>query len=426
MRPKYSAIRKAITILFFMLAVLPSPVWAREAADPFPIGIAHFKAGEFGEALKFFTQATDAGRASGPLFFNIGVCHYKLADYQSADQAFTKAATYEKMTALANYNRGLVALKAEKNDQAYLLFRKVIEQAKDQKLAQLAEVAIFKAELDKKSTGPNSWLNYFSIGLGFDDNVKITSESDTTEASGEEDAFAEMIVYARGPLFPESKIQAQLNVYYQGHKDLDEYDIISPGLGFYYVNNFNGWKVDSGLQYTFTLLDDQSHEQIGTASIKLTKMLNSFTRFNLNYYLSSIDLLNSDYEYLDGYRNKLETKGTWRLTDWRISLGYYLELNDAEDSESAPTRNFLAGGVKYYFTSKLNGDATISGRKSVYDYNLSENREDNLYKASAGLTYSLSGEWLLNLSYTYYDNDSNYDLYDYQREIVTTSISKSF
>ncbi|MBU1739504.1 MAG: DUF560 domain-containing protein [Proteobacteria bacterium] len=426
MKRKKSSSAVLAVLFLFMLTFAPSSGLAREDEDPFATGISYFKAGKFQEALQFFNEAAEQGQASGALYHNIGVCYYKSADYKLADQAFAKAAEYETMTSLANYNRGLTALKSGNEAEAYLFFKMVAVQSTEPKLAQLAEIAISRSGLGEKATPPSPWATYFSFGGGYDDNVKITSESDTSGASGEGDSFSELIVYSRGPLSPASKIQAQFNAYYQKYSDLDDFDVLSPGLGFFYVTDSSGWKLDTGLQYTYTFLGNERREQVGTASFKLAKNPGSQTTVNFHYYFSYIDLFDPDFQYLDGTRNRLETKWIWHPDNWRFSLGYSLELNDAADSEFSPTRNLLSFGVKYTFTKKLGGSAALSYRNSVYDYQGMLDREEDLYKVSAELSYRFPQFWYLNLAYTYYDNDSNYDVYDYQRGIMTATVSRSF
>lgn len=417
----------AATLCITLLLFSPAAADADNTSTPFAEGTQCVKSGDYSTAVLYFNKALENGLRSGALYYNIGVCYYKIKNYLLAEQAFAKAAEYQDMMQLANYNRGLVALRSGQKKEAYDFFSALTQQTAQPKLAKLAEIAIDKGGLAEQFAAVTPWIHYISVGGGYDDNVKITSESDVTGASGEGDSFSELLLFSRGAPAPTSKLQAQFNVFTRKYINLDEYDVATPGIGFFYVNKTKSWEFDTGLQYHYTFLDHERYEQVGTASVKLTKLFNNTFKLNLNYFFSAIEMLDPAYEVYDGTRNRFEAKAIWSPADWRIFLGYSLEINNTDESEYAPTRNLLSAGLTYHFTKKFSGGVNGFYRYSLYDYPKgSPDRKEDYFKATSEFSYRLPDFWYITVAYTYYDNDSNYDTYDYKRRISMLSLSKIF
>jgi tetratricopeptide (TPR) repeat protein len=166
-----------------------------DASVLFADGERAFAAGDYGEALRLFMAAREAGSTGPSSYYNIGVSQYLLRDYGAAEDTFTAlAAEFPAMRELAEYNRGL-ALRADGNlDEARVAFARA-RTSDDEKIASLADAQLSELGAPLRADA-GSWSAYISGGLGYDDNVALLDDLllPTTQASS---PLAELLAVVR-------------------------------------------------------------------------------------------------------------------------------------------------------------------------------------------------------------------------------------
>jgi hypothetical protein len=148
-----------------------------------------------------------------------------------------------------------------------------------------------------------------------------------------------------------------------------------------------------------------------------------------------VDSLSSEYEPFKGTNQQLTLNMRQVLSD-RVSwdLRYQYSQDNREDSGNAlnfrsfsPVRHSV-GTAFIYQLSDWKILADFEYRDSDYEQ---ENRyfgnailrEDERLKSKLSATWQMSEDWALSATYSYMDNDSSIDTYNYHQELVKLGIS---
>ena len=114
-------------------------------------------------------------------------------------------------------------------------------------------------------------------------------------------------------------------------------------------------------------------------------------------------------------------------------LYYELELNERGQLvtsnfsyEFSPTRHTLGGKYIHRFTSRwyLTGD--LSYRNSDFPASATVDRSDDRWTINALLDYRIDNTLLIKSNIKYIDNESSFDIYTYDRTVVSLGVSKQF
>lgn len=425
-------IRRTITTVFLLSLIhihgVAGPASAQDGSSLFALGRNAFQAKEYGQALAYFRQAEEAGNRKMALYYNIGVCAYKEGLLDLARSSFLKVSQSPKMAAIANYNLGLICLREDNPEAARAHFTTALQLAKDEKSRLLAQAGLAKTGQNNEPQSLAT-LKYFSFGLGYDDNVLLTSDTDTIAASDSNDSFSEVLFFMKKYLGQSSyskQLRVQGSIYSLKYFDLNEYDIGSGNMGLFYRTPFRTWQFESGLDYTYTLQDNTKFEQIPTANLQLKKYIAENTYLQLRYRLSYFDMLDPDYDYLSGWRQRYEAKCVSFLDALRLAAEYRFEHNDRDNDDYSYLRHRFRLAANYTLNNTWELGASVSLRKSETDYAAGQHRKDDRIISKASLLYNISKNWVATLDYQYTDNDSNLDSNDYHRNLLTLSLSTSF
>jgi hypothetical protein len=399
-----------------------------QASPPFQQGIIASKQGNYAEALTLFQQAEAAGLDKPALYYNIGVCSYKLGRYAEAEKAFRKTATFPQMAPLAYYNLGVVAEKQSDHENALYWLEKSYSSAagNDEKLRILAANAV--QTIKGKMQSPH-WDRYVSLGLGYDDNVELVADNDILQASNQEDGFLDLFVYLRRPLGRDTSTAGsylQSNISYLKYYELDEYDTGSASLEFFHWRHLGNYQLEGGGGYEYVLLEGNSYEQSPMISLQVKRPLWASSSLRLRYRLNYLDILDDDYDYLAGWRQRAMAELSRKWGDWYGYLAYTLELNDRDDEDYSPTRHSIAAGMNVKFLKNMGAAFYVSYRDSCYDIAAAEDRDEEQLDASASLSYYLPNGWEIACKLQNTHNESNDPAYDYIRNAVTVSVARFF
>ena len=395
------------------------------ASTLFELGVRSSQAKDFGLALSYFQQAEKAGDTRPALFYNIGVCAFKEGEYLISRQAFLKTADSPKMKAISFYNLGLISIKEKKRAEAENWFIKTLRISNDLKLKTLATAALKRIGSSPKAT-TSITAKYISAGVGYDDNVELAVETSTT--SGQGDSYAEGFFYYK-TLLPESfflkNLHAKGTLYYQKYFDLKEYDLGMINGGLYHTMPVGKWKFESGVDYTYLTQDGNSFEHLPTIKLHAKKNLSTNTMLNLRYRLSYLDFLDSEYLYLNGWRQRFEADTSSMVKGLRLRLGYFFELNDRDNDDYSAKRHQFKAGIGYSPIKQLRLYGGIKYRVSDYDYASGEKRKDKRTISTVKAIYPFRA-WDATLEYQYTNNDSNMAGYDYTKNVCSLNIARSF
>ncbi len=425
-------LRWKIFLPFFLIVLILLSQEVRAENQPessaFQAGVTAFKQGNYESALDYFHQAQSLGFAKPSLYYNIGVCCYKLGRYQEAEEAFSKTATFPKMAPLAYYNLGVVAEKRSDHDKALYWLHKSYDtaEADDLNLRVLAANALAQIE-GKKDYSP--WAGYASFGLGYDDNVELVPDSDFLQASNMDDSFLDVYLSARRFFAGDSSSSGS---YFQGslsylkYAEVNEYDTGTADLALFYWQQAGSYQLEGGGGYYYSTIDGQSYEQSPMISLQAKRSLWTSTDLRLRYRLNYFDVLDSDYDYLTGWRQRTMAELSRRWGNYSGYLAYTLELNDRDDEDYSPVRHLFGAGVDMKPLDNIGVNLYVGYRTSDYDIATFDDRDEDRFDATLSLTYFLVNGWEISCKYEYTDNESTDDSYDYTRNAVTLFLARPF
>jgi hypothetical protein len=161
---------------------------------------------------------------------------------------------------------------------------------------------------------------------------------------------------------------------------------------------------------------------------------------NIKVRLRSIAAIQDQYSGLDGTTQDVRVEGHWGPNALSKLRGVYqLELNDRNGWETetsfsslSPTRNTFRLEYLYQLDKSWNMIVAGSYRNSHYsEENLEADgevirRRDDRLRGYLEFSRTLSKHAGLSLEYTYTQNQSNIDRYDYDQNIISANVQYLF
>jgi hypothetical protein len=377
-----------------------------------------FDAEDFSRARALFEQALAAGMDGPAVHYNIGSAAFRGGDLPRAERAFREVARTPSMAALAHYNLGLVALQRRDENEARNWFERTLhEDAPDERLKALASGRL--AELPE-ARAPATWSHYSRGGVGYDDNVALRSSSIESSATGEEDAYAEL-VFAGSYTFGAWRIDTGGSLL--EYLSLDEFS----QSGFF-LGGARGFRADKwyfelnahGSQYS---IGGEVFEQNVSAGVQATRMFYGGSRLRAHFRAASVDGKGA-FTGLTGDRSELGLSYDKRWRAWNFGAHARAELNDSEDPIFA-TRWVQLGAEARYALSPLWGLTANAALRRIEHPEQSETLDgwnDDRAILQVGITRALWRQAQLFVRYEHQRNASPVAGYDYDRNWVAASV----
>ncbi len=299
-----------------------------------------------------------------------------------------------------------------------------------------------QSKLDKQSFYVSQRV---SLSLGHDsninsgtteDNIFIPSTGDTfllTEESKENsDNYGSLSYQASG-----SKVFSQVSkILFSGkgtiHKFQDEsqFDRMFADLALQYQHSFDFGRVSVGLKLTPLWLDDELYRTRTTLTTSFEKQLTPqwlvTTGLNVGKTNNKIsDALNTD-------NVSVNLAGHYFSNNLKHSFG--LSYSDEKSDKDIYDYNSQKITTVSYSNVWIINNAWIASGMIAYqekEYQDShpfflEQRDDDMWLASASLQYNQSKQWSYNLNINAQDKDSNLSLFSYQRSDISLTASMNF
>jgi tetratricopeptide (TPR) repeat protein len=402
-----------------------------DGRSAFESGTKAFRAGNYETALDAFLKAEAAGLKTANLHYNLGATYFKLGRYSSAKQAFERLLGHEPYGALAHYNLGLIARAQSDEADAIRHFSAAHANASDYKLKRLAAIAL---ETVKAEAVAETFSGIAELGGGYDSNASLGP--DLSDLQGPASAFGQFFVGGR-LLLPEiaQGLILEASTFGRLYADDDGFDQLALRTGLTHTQPIGTWRATLSA-YGEGIWIDRSLYQTGigfkaAARGAVTVDLWLEPRYSAVYYDPD-----DSFDYLRGWQQSLGVEATYRPAG--LSLGYVLELNDRADFEQngervdySPTRHLVSVQVRRPLSPVLTAQARLTAGSSEYsDANVVDGsstvRDDRTTSFNLRLERVLDSRWSAFGEYTYTDNGSNIDSYDYQRHEASVGIGARF
>jgi hypothetical protein len=355
----------------------------------------------------------------GPaVHYNIGVAAYRSGDLVRAERAFHEVARTPAMAGLAHYNLGLVALKREDRRKAREEFAIAARDAGDERLAGLATQRL--GELPAEPP-PSEWSLYARGGAGYDDNVALRSESIEGTASGEDDAFIELLGSASVAFGEDWHVDAAAALL--DYLDLDDFDQGVVSLGARRGFSLDAWHLEAGAHATQLTLGHDVFERSIAASGRASRSFDGGRFLQAYLRITAVDG-EGDFSGLSGGRAEAGANFDWSWQAWSFSTYTRAELNDSDDDIFA-SRWLELGGRAEWAMSPL-WTFTAGGTLRRTRHPAQEASPDAWTDRRTTLRLGAIFKWWpqaqVFVRVEHERNASPIDTYDYERNWVAASI----
>jgi len=147
------AVFSALLVAFLCL-LQPNDALAANANAMFADGNRLFRDDLYWAALLRYHQAEQAGMDTPLLHYNSGVAHYRAQQHIRARESLLKAAREPRLRAISHYNLGLNSYATNDIDDALHWLRKARDQRSNEKISELARIAIARLLRESRATDP--------------------------------------------------------------------------------------------------------------------------------------------------------------------------------------------------------------------------------------------------------------------------------
>lgn len=299
----------------------------------------------------------------------------------------------------------------------------------------------------------HSFTGGFGIGGGHDDNVNVGPSSEVFDINGAEFSLApgsspqtDAFITISGNINHSYRMPGSVNlgqrpvmafwqsnasVYRREYQDEHKFtvDVISASTGLALISRTN-WRAKVNLQMDHIRLEDDS----------------------LAVYTS----LNPSWTYSNGEGSELTLRGQWLYRDYKqsddidreghrvaggvdyahrfensmvVQAGITATEQDARTEDQQYTS--YDGYISLFAPTWESGSAYVRAAYKHTDYEgrvalFDKGREEREQRYTLGLTHNFADGWTAGAHYTYTDNHSNIDIYEYDRNEVSVDMNKRF
>ena len=321
-------------------------------------------------------------------------------------------------------------------------------------LAFLAQIRDDRLTFEK----PHQWGGYVYGGVMYDSNVNFGTTRDVVNVGNipfnvdpdtqeEEDWAAVLDSGVAYTYNPNRRFQvgersgfflweSQANAYYRRYADEDDFNlgVLTLRTGPAWVLP-ETWRISLGFQADQIFLDDSDLALFLSVNPSVSFLLNPRTEL-------TFDVIVQDRQYDDDEDKARE--GTYSA-GLAVLTRYYLEKDlalqvgagyadfDADDDVLSYDTPDLFVGATYQAWTGGSLFARVGYREYDYDDEVPlflEDRDDDEWRLITGVQHEIRGDflygWVVRGEYVYTDNDSNIDVFDYDRSQVSIGLSKAF
>jgi hypothetical protein len=364
--------------------------------------------------------------------FYAGMCLYKEERYQEAIPYLEAAAEMSpELKVRATYYSGVCHYKLDQMQKASQKMSFVQANAKSSETRAYAEKYLKQIQ-EGRDVGKPYELEV-RIGFAYDDNAPLEPK--------DQDVFADesdtvLLGYVSGQYSfinkPEFELGIGISRSQSWYTDLDELNTSETTgelYGYYYSDPFS---YGISLRPVFYQVDDEDflvvYQAIPQISYRFSKDLvaRAFYTYSANDYRQDL------YDDRDGSTHEVFVDSIYNLKDDKgyVTGGIGYEDNTASEDEYDYGRLNVKFAVEYEMAWELTLKLIAKYSNKTYkneDPFENDTRQDNHYEGSISLARKLYYDWLkIALEYDYIQNDSNFEDYEYTRQVAGAVLIATF
>ena len=397
----------------------------------------YYQLDELEEAKKWIAEAEKEGIRPAQIAFLKGLVLLKEGDADSAIESFENAKSLDKsMTQSCNYQIGIAQLKAGKFSDAKEAFEEVTLVDPNSTMANFANRYVDAIADREREMRP--WKFSFGTAWQYDDNVVLKPGDDTLATDITDEGDSRYVYTAEAEynkrFSDKLGLKSQYMFYYGKQNDLGFYDQFSHTFVLQPSMYFKNSLLTFPLVYNHTIIDERSYLSSPTASAVYNFMVGSsnmgqaYLKYQNEHYFWTPSTPDEDRDSNDvgggfgWYFFYKQNKGFFNLR-------YSIEQKFAEGNNWEYLSNRPAAILLVPLMDKLN--ATLSVDYNMQNFDNSHTifhvyRKDKVLTASSLLAYKFYKDSEIQLQYTFVRDDSNINLYSYNRNIYSAGIDIKF
>lgn len=428
-------------MLFFVWLWTPTAL-ASPAAELFEEGVGAAQIGDYDLAAERFERARAAGNESPVLLYNLAVAYFQSGRFPAAEAAFDALCEYHEWAALAAYNQGLALRAMGREEAARARFQRAADLAVEPRLRALVDAALLApTRAPEPERAP--WLGVASLGAGYDDNVALSGTL-VAEDGGEGDAFLETLLAASRPIRPATAgARDELNVtaLYRAHPELDSFDFGALAVGLDRRAAAGAWRWLGGVSAAVNSAGGDYFASVLNARLELQRP-GLAPGWRVEQTLSVL-AGGSEFDYLSGWRYRLQLDRVRDGTRSSLRFGYRLEINDRDDLalgeeffSFSPLRHRvfvrlnwrahaawrLQGGLEWEINEYADDNRFFDGDGQL----IADARDQRLLNGFLRLIRPLDDRWRVWSEVHINDSDSELRRYDYRSQRLLLGIERLF
>ena len=393
-----------------------------------------YRLGEYDEAKKWIDVAEKADIRPAQSQFLKGLTLQKTGEYEQSVEAFNEAKNLdERLEQSANYQIGISYIKMNRYHDAKEALENVYVIDPYSQLGDYANRYVDALEGKIARDRPFHFLA--RAAFEYDSNVVLspTDTSNVVGISNRDDTRQVFDVkgdYTWRTQDGSKSFKTGYGFHLSKQNDIGIYDNV--GNYFYSTLNLSFDKILVTFPFNFnhTIVDDKNYlwsvsgGNINSIMLPKSQMLQLGVLYSRKDYMDYIFIpeenrdANQFFGLIGWYWFYAENKGF-------VNLRYTIDKDWTRGSNWEYLGHRASAGILYPFWDKFR--LTINGDVYFQDFNKTHSifnvkRKDQTYTAGALLTYEFLKNFELQFRYTYINEQSNIDIYDYDRHIVSTGI----
>jgi len=230
--------------------------------------------------------------------------------------------------------------------------------------------------------------------------------------------------------------QSQASIYSKQYNDLSEFnlDVVSLSTGLAFIAPLE-WRANLNLRVDNIELGSDALAFYTSLLPSITWQLNKTTELTVNASLADRDYKQSNDEVRDSFYKSIGVVLGKRYMNGKVSLQAGLTLFDEDADDDRFSRDgtnvFLGANWEAWENGSLY--ASFSQRNSKHEdpeFLFNEKRDEREERFVVGFRHQFSNKyldkWVLKGSYSNTDNRSNVDIFTYDREVTSVTLSRDF
>ena len=420
------------------------------------LGVALVQTGEYADAVPYLEQAQRVGTLDAEASFFLGIAQLRLGKTAAARQNFERAAARDPELALASrYYLGVVEYQGKNWPKAQEHFSYVATTSPNSEMGRQANTFLGQIRAGVQpgaQPGLQPYQLYGAVGFQYDSNVALAPSDEVLAAqeaiSHTEDGRATIL--AGGVYAPWRSEHAQFSIGYEFfqslHFSLTEFNLQDHRPNAQVLVNLGPVQLGLYGQYDYYLLKGQSFLQQGTAVPSVTVPESDFGRTEVFFRLRRRDFFNGHFS---GELSNFKPSGVLDSFNYApgirqfvylgapsnyVYLGYRFTREDpinhqgnqfAYDGQEVDTGAgwALPWDIKVELDYAYRYEDYANQSRSTFAPN---GRIDNVHQIAFAADRALTDHLDLTLGYLGTINDSNDDLFNYDRNIVSLSLGARF